>query len=652
MLTIDDIFARFGSQAQLAESLGLYRNAPAKWKTRGVPDRYAAVIAKALGVPVQDIPTASMMTGRTNQALTALNPLNTLRHYSTPKGTLKMTDYVSELYLDEAAKISAKADAGSLVSWTLTQRQICDIELLLNGGFSPLKGFMIQADYDNVVETMRLTDGTLFPIPITLDVDTEFASQAQVGSRIALRDQEGVLIAILTVESNWAPDKSNEAKQVFGADDQAHPAVHYLHNIAGSHYLGGKLEGIEAPIHYDFRAQRHTPNELRALFDKWGWKRVVAFQTRNPLHRAHQELTVRAAKQVKANLLIHPIVGMTKPGDVDHYTRVRCYQAILESYADQTTTMSLLGLAMRMAGPREALWHGLVRKNYGATHFIVGRDHAGPGKNSQGEDFYGPYDAQQLFLKHQDEIGIEMVPFKMMVYIQERAEYVPVDEVKDGETQLHISGTEVRRRLNQDLEIPSWFSPPEVLTELKKAYPPLNQRGFTVFFTGLSGSGKSTVANALMVKLMEMGGRPCTLLDGDVVRTHLSSELGFSKEHRDLNIQRIGFVASEISKNGGIAICAPIAPYSSTRKVVRDMIESQQGVFVEIHVETPLEVCEARDRKGLYALARAGKIKGFTGIDDPYETPANPELRLDTSQITPDEAAHQVMLQLQELGLI
>lgn len=563
-----------------------------------------------------------------------------------------MTNYVSELYLDEAAKISAKADAGSLFSWTLTQRQICDIELLLNGGFSPLKGFMTQADYDSVVETMRLTDGTLFPIPITLDVDTEFASQAQVGSRIALRDQEGVLIAILTVESNWAPDKSNEAKQVFGADDQAHPAVHYLHNIAGSHYLGGKLEGIEAPIHYDFRAQRHTPNELRALFEKWGWKRVVAFQTRNPLHRAHQELTVRAAKQVKANLLIHPIVGMTKPGDVDHYTRVRCYQAILESYADQTTTMSLLGLAMRMAGPREALWHGLVRKNYGATHFIVGRDHAGPGKNSQGEDFYGPYDAQQLFLKHQDEIGIEMVPFKMMVYIQERAEYVPVDEVKDGETQLHISGTEVRRRLNQDLEIPSWFSPPEVLTELKKAYPPLNQRGFTVFFTGLSGSGKSTVANALMVKLMEMGGRPCTLLDGDVVRTHLSSELGFSKEHRDLNIQRIGFVASEISKNGGIAICAPIAPYSSTRKVVRDMIESQQGVFVEIHVETPLEVCEARDRKGLYALARAGKIKGFTGIDDPYETPANPELRLDTSQITPDEAAHQVMLQLQELGLI
>ena len=511
---------------------------------------------------------------------------------------------------------------------------------------------MNEADYDSVVDSMRTTDGTLFPIPITLDVNQDFADKAAIGSRIALRDLEGVLIAILNVESNWQPAKTREAEKVFGADDQAHPAVHYLHNVAGSHYLGGSLEGVEAPIHYDFRAQRHSPNELRALFEKWGWKRVVAFQTRNPLHRAHQELTLRAAKQVQANLLIHPIVGMTKPGDVDHYTRVRCYQAILESYPDQTTTMSLLGLAMRMAGPREALWHGIIRKNYGATHFIVGRDHAGPGKNSQGDDFYGPYDAQDLFVEYQDEIGIEMVPFKMMVYIQERAEYVPVDEVKEGETQLHISGTEVRRRLNQDLEIPSWFSPPEVQAELKKAYPPLNRRGFTVFFTGLSGSGKSTVANALMVKLMELGGRPCTLLDGDVVRTHLSSELGFSKEHRDLNIQRIGYVASEISKNGGIAICAPIAPYSSTRKVVRDMIEGQQGVFIEVHVATPLEVCEGRDRKGLYALARAGKIKGFTGIDDPHEAPVDPELRLDTSEITPDEAAHQVMLQLQETGLI
>jgi len=652
MLSIDDIFTQLGGQAKIAARLGLFRNAPAKWRQRGVPERYANQIADALGVSVQDIPTASTLRQENTARLLPAKTVHRTPQPHTPKGTLTMTAYVPELYLDSAGIDAAKAEAASLESWTLTPRQLCDIELLLNGGFAPLKGFMNQADYDSVVDSMRTTDGTLFPIPITLDVNQEVADKTAIGSRLALRDQEGVLIAILNVESNWQPAKAKEAAQVFGTDDQAHPAVHYLHNVAGSHYLGGSLEGVEAPIHYDFRAQRHSPNELRALFDKWGWKRVVAFQTRNPLHRAHQELTLRAAKQVQANLLIHPIVGMTKPGDVDHYTRVRCYQAILESYPDQTTTMSLLGLAMRMAGPREALWHGIIRKNYGATHFIVGRDHAGPGKNSQGEDFYGPYDAQDLFIEYQDEIGIEMVPFKMMVYIQERAEYVPVDEVQEGETQLHISGTEVRRRLNQDLEIPSWFSPPEVLAELKKAYPPLNRRGFTVFFTGLSGSGKSTVANALMVKLMELGGRPCTLLDGDVVRTHLSSELGFSKEHRDLNIQRIGYVASEISKNGGIAICAPIAPYSSTRKVVRDMIEGQQGVFVEVHVATPLDVCEARDRKGLYAMARAGKIKGFTGIDDPYEAPASPELRLDTSEITPDEAAHQVMLQLQEAGLI
>ena len=652
MLSIDDIFTQLGGQAKIAASLGLFRNAPAKWRHRGVPARYVHQIAQALGVSVHDIPTASTSTQGAKTTLVATNGGSIKTPATKPQGTLLMTAYVPELYLDAAGIDAAKAEAGNLESWTLTPRQLCDIELLLNGGFAPLKGFMNEADYDSVVDSMRTTDGTLFPIPITLDVNQDFADKAAIGSRIALRDLEGVLIAILNVESNWQPAKAREAEKVFGADDQAHPAVHYLHNVAGSHYLGGSLEGVEAPIHYDFRAQRHSPNELRALFEKWGWKRVVAFQTRNPLHRAHQELTLRAAKQVQANLLIHPIVGMTKPGDVDHYTRVRCYQAILESYPDQTTTMSLLGLAMRMAGPREALWHGIIRKNYGATHFIVGRDHAGPGKNSQGDDFYGPYDAQDLFVEYQDEIGIEMVPFKMMVYIQERAEYVPVDEVKEGETQLHISGTEVRRRLNQDLEIPSWFSPPEVQAELKKAYPPLNRRGFTVFFTGLSGSGKSTVANALMVKLMELGGRPCTLLDGDVVRTHLSSELGFSKEHRDLNIQRIGYVASEISKNGGIAICAPIAPYSSTRKVVRDMIEGQQGVFIEVHVATPLEVCEGRDRKGLYALARAGKIKGFTGIDDPYEAPVDPELRLDTSEITPDEAAHQVMLQLQEAGLI
>ena len=342
---------------------------------------------------------------------------------------------------------------------------------------------------------------------------------------------------------------------------------------------------------------------------------------------------------------------MTKPGDIDHFTRVRCYEAVLDQYPSSTTAMSLLNLAMRMAGPREAIWHGLIRANHGCTHFIVGRDHAGPGKNSAGEDFYGPYDAQELFRNFQDEIDVEMVDFKNMVYVQERAQYEPADEVQEGSTVLNISGTELRRRLSEGLDIPEWFSFPQVVTELRKSRPPRAKQGFTVFFTGFSGSGKSTIANALMVKLMEMGGRPVTLLDGDIVRKNLSSELGFSKEHRDLNIRRIGYVASEITKNGGIAICAPIAPYATTRRAVREDVEAF-GAFVEVHVATSIEECERRDRKGLYKLARAGKIKEFTGISDPYDVPKKPELTLETEGVAVDNCAHQILLKLESVGLI
>ena len=558
---------------------------------------------------------------------------------------------IAELYVSPDSAQKLKVEAGTLPSWDLTPRQICDLELLMNGGFSPLKGFMGQADYDSVVENMRLSDGTLWPMPITLDVSGKFAEGLEPGQDIALRDQEGVILAILSVTDRWQPDKSVEAKGVFGADDPAHPTVHYLHNIAGPVYLGGPIIGIQAPVHYDFKARRDTPNELRARFRKLGWSKVVAFQTRNPLHRAHQELTFRAAREVQANLLIHPVVGMTKPGDVDHFTRVRCYEAVLDKYPAATTTMSLLNLAMRMGGPREAVWHGIIRRNHGCTHMIVGRDHAGPGKNSQGENFYDPYAAQELFKQHEAEIGVTMVDFKHMVYVQEKAQYYPANEVPEGATVLDISGTELRRRLREGLEIPEWFSFPEVVAELRRTSPPRSNQGFTVFFTGLSGSGKSTIANALMVKLMEMGGRPVTVLDGDVVRKHLSSELGFSKEHRDLNIKRIGYVASEITKNGGIAICAPIAPYTATRRIVREMIE-QYGAFIEVHVATSVEECERRDRKGLYKLAREGKIKEFTGISDPYEEPETPELRVDTQDVDVDHCAHQVLLTLESMGLI
>jgi len=558
---------------------------------------------------------------------------------------------LKDLFLTENQADQAKEEASKYPSWDLTQRQVCDLDLLMNGAFSPLEGFLGEADYDAVCKTMRLESGVLWPIPVNLDVTEAFAEGIEQGSRIALRDAEGVLLAIMEVSDIWTPDKKLEAQSVFGTSDELHPAVDYLMNTANPVYLGGRIEGIEPPTYYDFKLLRDTPSELRGRFRKMGWRRIVAFQTRNPLHRAHQELTFRAAREAEANLLIQPVVGMTKPGDIDHFTRVRCYEHVLEQYPEQTTQLSLLNLAMRMAGPREAIWHAIIRKNYGCTHFIVGRDHAGPGNDSKGQPFYGPYDAQDLFRKHEEELDIAMVPFKNMVYVENRAEYMADDEVSEGDTVLELSGTEFRRRLQEGLDIPDWFSFPKVVSELRKAHPPRHEQGFTVFFTGLSGSGKSTIANALLVKLLEDGSRPVTLLDGDVVRKHLSSELNFSKEHRDLNIRRIGFVASEITKNGGIAICAPIAPYASTRREVRQMI-APLGGFIETFVSTPIEVCEQRDRKGLYAKARAGLIKGFTGIDDPYEEPQNAEIVINTTELTPDLAAHRILITLEKLGYI
>jgi len=558
---------------------------------------------------------------------------------------------LKELYLDESAAAEEKKKARDYLSWDLTERQVCDIELLLDGAFSPLDGFLTEAEYDGVVSDMRLPDGILWPIPITLDVTTEFAAQATAGQTIALRDPEGVLIATMEISDNWAPDKSREAHLVYGSEDELHPGVNYLMNITHPAYLGGKLRGVEYPIHYDFRGLRDTPAEVRERFRKLGWRKVVAFQTRNPMHRAHQELTFRAARDNEANLLIHPVVGMTKPGDIDHYTRVRCYEDVLEQYPEQTTALSLLNLAMRMAGPREALWHALIRKNYGCTHFIVGRDHAGPGNDSSGKPFYGPYDAQEMMTKYAGDLDITMVPFQLMVYVEDRAEYMPIDETTSDQKVLNISGTEFRRRLQEGRDIPDWFSYPKVVEQLRKSYPPRHKQGVTIFFTGLSGSGKSTIANALLIKLLEIGDRPVTLLDGDRIRKNLSSELGFSKAHRDLNIQRIGFVASEICKNGGIAICAPIAPYAATRRQVRAMNEAVGG-FVEVHVSTAVEVCEQRDRKGLYAKARAGIIKEFTGISDPYEVPENPEVRIDTADLSPDLAAHRILVKLESMGFI
>jgi sulfate adenylyltransferase len=556
-----------------------------------------------------------------------------------------------ERYLLSDERIAYESRLTTMPSHTLTKRQLCDLGLLLNGSFSPLKGFMNQADYESTLSSMRLADGTLWPMPITLDVTQLFADKLQLGNKIALRDHEGVPIAILKINDIWVADKSAEALNVFGTLDETHYGVNYLFNHTEKVYIGGEVFGLVSPNHYDFSHLRHTPNELRSIFAKLGWSQIVAFQTRNPMHRAHYELTLRAAKDHEINLLIHPSVGMTKPGDVDHYTRVRCYEKLLSRYPLKSTYLSLLPLAMRMGGPKEALWHAIIRKNYGCTHFIVGRDHAGPGKNAQEKDFYDPYAAQVLVQQNQDELGIKMIPFQEMVYVRSKAEYHPIGLVEDKQDILNISGTELRKRLQEGLEIPEWFSFPDVLTELYKTYPPKDQQGFTIFFTGLSGAGKSTLANVLLHKLMELGGRSVTLLDGDLVRQNLSSELGFSKEHRNTNILRIGYVASEITKHRGIAICAPIAPYLATRQKVRKMISSV-GSFIEIYVSTPLEVCEQRDRKGLYAKARLGLIPEFTGISDPYEVPTDSELIISTTEIDVNYNINLILGYLKNAGFI
>lgn len=554
-----------------------------------------------------------------------------------------------------------KTESQGFVSLTLSQRQVCDLELLMNGAFSPLTGFMNQVDCDAVVETARLADGTVWPIPIVLDVAEKFAEKLQKGSKIALRDGEGFMPAVLTVEGIWKPDKQREAEQVYGTTSRLHPGVRYLQEMVRPVYISGSIEGIQLPVHHDFESFWDTPGELRALFRKKGWRRIVAFQTSKPMHRLQREITLQAAKDVQGHILLHPTVGMTKPGDLQYYARVHCYQAIRQHYPQNLAMLSLLPLAMRMAGPREALWHAIVSQNYGCSHMIVGPKHAYPparaGSGSTASDaepdtFYAPYAAQELFEKYKDDLHIEAVPIEAMHYVPARDRFMPISEIESqGLNYVEYTDAQLKRDLVRGGEIPAWFSYPEVVRELRKAYPPKSRQGFTLFFTGLSGSGKSTLAKIIYAKLLEAGGRPVTLLDGDIVRLHLSSELGFSKEHRYLNVNRIGYVASEITKNRGIAICAPIAPYTQMRRSVREMIEPY-GDFIEIHVATSLEACEARDRKGLYAKARRGEIPEFTGISDPYEIPEFPELRVNTEGLTPMEAAQDIYLYLLREGYL
>ena len=567
--------------------------------------------------------------------------------------TTMLTDLASlDIVVEESRAAELKSLSKGWPSWCLTARQTCDLELVMNGGFAPLRGFLGRGDYERVCREGRLADGTLWPIPIVLDVSEEAASRLDGSPMLALRDAEGVMLAALHVSDVWKPDLAAEAELVYGTADAAHPGVAYLNRDVHPYYVGGRIESLELPRHYDFPHLRLTPAQLKRRFTEAGWGRVVAFQTRNPMHRAHVELTLRAMNEADANLLIHPVVGMTKPGDVDHYTRVRCYQAVLNYYPCDKAMLSLLPLAMRMAGPREAVLHAIIRKNHGCTHFIVGRDHAGPGADPSGKPFYGPYEAQDALRACEAELGIKLAPFEMMVYVEEEDKYLPASEVPQGRTARSLSGTELRQRLDKAQEIPAWFSYPNVVRELRRAYPSRHKRGFVVFLTGLPSAGKSTLANVLVSRLLEAGGRSVTLLDGDLVRKHLSSELGFSREHRDLNIRRIGFVAAEVAKGGGVAVCAPIAPYDGVRKDVRRMTEEAGAGFFLVHVATPLEVCEQRDRKGLYAKARAGIVKEFTGISDPYEEPSDAEIVLDTTASTPEDGVRRILSLLEKEGYV
>jgi sulfate adenylyltransferase len=561
---------------------------------------------------------------------------------------------------------AARDEAEHARKLTLSSRGLCDLELLATGGLSPLTGFMCRDDYERVVKEMRLATGpnagTLWPLPVSLEAPEGFpdasasdvgpapgAGEAAAGDTVALSDTMGTILALLDIEDVFDADLEVEKEHIWGNNEE-HPSLARL-RAAAPRYLGGKLRVLRLPVHHDFVSLRRTPAEVREMLGELGWSDVVAFQTRNPLHRAHEELIKRAGADVDG-VLVHPVVGPTKPGDVDHFTRVRCYQAAMKHFDAERTALSLLPLAMRMAGPREAILHAIIRRNHGANRLIVGRDHAGPGSDSKGSAFYGPYDAQEALEKHQDEIGVAMVPFKMCAYVPDLGEYFPVDEVPEGKETVSISGTQVREEyLAAGRALPEWFTAPEVAALLAETYPPPRRQGLTVWFTGLSAAGKSTLAEILAQRLLEHG-RPSTVLDGDIVRTHLSKGLGFSKEDRDTNIRRIGFVASEITRHGGTVLCAAISPYRAIREENRELI----GNYVEVHVNAALEVCEARDKKGNYRKAREGIIKGFTGIDDPYEPPAGTAgvdyVECKTDSETPEASVARVLARLEELGYI
>ncbi|MBU0481309.1 MAG: bifunctional sulfate adenylyltransferase/adenylylsulfate kinase [Proteobacteria bacterium] len=563
------------------------------------------------------------------------------------------TDYSDTLLVHFRRVEKLKSDAFTCHGIDLNQRQLSELELLLNRAFFPLTGYLNRENYENVLEKMRLTNHTVWPVPVCLDVDEAMASVLSVGDRLALNDAEGFMLAVLTISEIWQPDLEREARCVYGTHNSAaHPGVRTFFSGRKPWYLAGNVEGILLPIHYDFKTIRLTPSETHRKFHQNGWRHVLGVHCDNFLHRVDREAILRAAREAGAHIFLHPMIGSDEPSDINHYTLVKCWQHFARRFPSNITNLGLCPKIVLGAGPREALWQAVIKKNYGCSHFLVLDDHCDPLSNPDNSERYYPrHAAQDLVREHEEEIEIKMVPFTRMEYVEEKAGFLPVPEIEDGMNTVVFSGTELRRRLESDLPVPDWFSYPEIISELKYTYRPRSRQGFTIFITGLSGAGKSTLARVLLVRFLEMRNRPVTLLDGDIVRKNLSSELSFTREHRNLNVTRIGFVAGEITKNGGIAICAPIAPFEESRRANRELI-SRYGGYIEVYMSTPQEICEQRDRKGLYVRARAGKIKGFTGVSDPYIPPALPDISLNTTEITPDEAAQEVLLFLEEKGYL
>ena len=549
---------------------------------------------------------------------------------------------------DAGERAALKERASRLPSVQISPRTLCDLELLATGALSPLDRFMGKADYERVVEEMRLADGTLYPIPITLPIEP--SSEIALGKEIVLRSPTNQILGLMTIDEIFEWDYAREARQVTGTLDTRHPLVSEMTQWS-QRYASGPMRILELPLHHDFLQLRLTPAQVRERLEEMGYSQVAAFQTRNPMHRSHEELTKRAMEKIHGALLVHPTVGVTRVEDIDYFTRVRSIQALVANYYDpERTLLSILPMAMRMAGPKEALWHMIIRRNHGASHFIIGRDHASPGKDSKGQPFYDPLGAHELARKHEAEIGVHPLMFSEFVYLPDENRYESAEGLSGGARTQTISGTEVRDNyLRKGRPLPAWFTRPEVAEILTHAHPPRDRQGFCVWFTGLPSAGKSTIASILAAKLYEYGRR-VTMLDGDVVRTHLSKGLGFSHEDRETNVLRIGFVASEIVRHEGVTLCAAVSPYRAARDQVRSRFEA--GKFIEVWVNTPVDVCQDRDVKGLYAQAKAGKVKGFTGVDDPYEAPIRPEIEIDTVKQTAEEATQSILDYLKQHSFI